>query len=58
MYLLDTNVVSALRRPDRHPGPTLWLEAQRAPDVYLSVVTLGVGAGHRAADPPSSLSED
>lgn len=41
MYLLDTNVISALRRPDRHPGPTLWLEAQRASDVYLSVVTLG-----------------
>lgn len=41
MYLLDTNVVSALRRPDRHPGPKMWLEAQRASDVYLSVVTLG-----------------
>ena len=41
MYLLDTNVISALRRPDRHPGLTLWLQAQRASDVYLSVVTLG-----------------
>ena len=41
MYLLDTNVISALRRPDRHPGPKLWLEAQRPSDVYLSVVTLG-----------------
>ena len=41
MYLLDTNVISALRRPDRHPGPRLWLEAQRASDVYVSVVTLG-----------------
>ena len=41
MYLLDTNVVSALRRPDRHPGPTLWLKDQRASDVYLSVVTFG-----------------
>ena len=41
MYLLDTNVISALRRPDRHPGPKLWLEVQRASDVYLSVVTLG-----------------
>ena len=41
MYLMDTNVVSALRQPDRHPGPTLWLEAQRVSDVYLSVVTLG-----------------
>ena len=41
MYLLDTNVVSALRRPDRHPGPKMWLESQKASDVYLSVVTLG-----------------
>ena len=40
MYLLDTNVVSALRRPERHPGPLQWLEAQRASDVHLSVVTL------------------
>ena len=39
MYLLDTNVVSALRRPDRHPAPTLWLKDQRASDVYVSVVT-------------------
>ena len=41
MYLLDTNVVSALRRPDRHPAPTLWLKDQRASDVYISVVTFG-----------------
>ena len=41
MYLLDTNVVSALRHPDRHPAPTLWLKDQRASDVYISVVTFG-----------------
>ncbi len=41
MYLLDTNVVSALRRPERHPAPVLWLKGQRPSDVYLSVVTLG-----------------
>lgn len=41
MYLLDTNVVSALRRPDRHPVPASWLRGQRSSDVYLSVVTLG-----------------
>ena len=40
MYLLDTNVVSALRRPDRHPAPTAWLKDQRASDVYISVVTV------------------
>ena len=39
--MLDTNVVSALRRPERHPAPVLWLKDQRPSDVYLSVVTLG-----------------
>ncbi len=41
MYLLDTNVISALRRPDRHPAPASWLEAQRVSDTYISVVTFG-----------------
>ena len=41
MFLIDTNVVSVLRLPERHPAPTLWLQAQRPSDVYLSVVTLG-----------------
>ncbi|MCY3959452.1 MAG: type II toxin-antitoxin system VapC family toxin [Chloroflexi bacterium] len=40
MYLLDTNVLSALRRPDRHPEPAAWLKDQRPSDVYLSVVTV------------------
>ncbi|MCY3913791.1 MAG: type II toxin-antitoxin system VapC family toxin [Chloroflexi bacterium] len=55
MYLLDTNVVSALRRPDRHPGPIAWLQAQRPSDVFLSVVTVGeierVIARQRRRDP-------
>ena len=41
MYLLDTDVVSALRRPERHPAAISWLEAQSPSAVYLSVVTLG-----------------
>ena len=40
MYLLDTNVLSALRRPDRHPGPAAWLKSQGDADVFLSVVTI------------------
>ena len=40
MYLLDTIVVSALRRPDRHPAPTAWLTDQRPSDLYMSVVTI------------------
>ena len=40
MFLLDTDVASLLRRRDRHPALAAWLQAQRASDVYLSVVTL------------------
>ncbi|MCY4624906.1 MAG: type II toxin-antitoxin system VapC family toxin [Chloroflexi bacterium] len=40
MYLLDTNVLSALRRPDRNPGPVAWLTAQRNSDIFMSVVTV------------------
>ena len=41
MFLMDTDVVSALRRPDRHPNPTAWLLGQQVSDVYLSVMTIG-----------------
>ncbi len=41
MYLLDTSVVSALRRPDRSPVVVQWLENQRSTDLYLSVITVG-----------------
>lgn len=40
MYLLDTNIVSALRRNKPHGAVLVWLEAVDASDVYLSVVTL------------------
>ena len=41
MYLLDTNVLSALRRRDRNPDAVRWVENQRAADLYLSVITIG-----------------
>ena len=41
MYLLDTDVLSALRRRERDPAVARWLEAQRTTDLYLSVVTVG-----------------
>lgn len=41
MFLVDTDVVSALRRPERHPAPTRWLGAQQPSNVYLSVMTTG-----------------
>lgn len=40
MFLLDTDVVSLLRRPDRHPAPARWLQGQRPADLFVSVVTL------------------
>lgn len=41
MYLIDTDVLSALRRPDCNPEIVGWVSAQRAGDLYLSVVTVG-----------------
>ena len=41
MFLLDTDVLSALRRRERNPAAAHWLEAQRTTDLYLSVVTVG-----------------
>ena len=41
MFLLDTDVLSALRRRDRNPNAVRWVEAQPTSDMYISVVTVG-----------------
>ena len=41
MLILDTNVISGLRQPERAPELVTWLERQNDADLYLSVVTLG-----------------
>ena len=41
MFLIDTDVLSALRKRKRHPEIARWVEAQRSADLYLSVVTVG-----------------
>lgn len=41
MYLLDTNVISAVRRPDRAPRVAVWLADKAEADLFLSVITLG-----------------
>jgi hypothetical protein len=41
MYVLDTNVISAVRRPDRAPQVAAWLRGKAEQDLYLSVITLG-----------------
>ena len=41
MYLLDTNVVSELRRPRPHGGVLSWIARVPAEQLYLSAVTVG-----------------
>lgn len=41
MFLIDTDVLSALRRRERHPRIARWMSSQRAGDLYLSVVSIG-----------------
>lgn len=41
MYLLDTNVVSELRRVRPHRAVVAWLESARDEDLHLSAVTIG-----------------
>ena len=41
MYILDTNVISAVRRPDRAPKVAAWLQGKAEHDLFISVITLG-----------------
>lgn len=41
MYLLDTNVVSELRKPRPHGAVLAWLESVDDAQLYLSAVTVG-----------------
>lgn len=41
MYLLDTNIVSELRRPHPHPAVVGWIEKVAADELFLSAVTVG-----------------
>ncbi len=40
-YLLDTNVVSELRKPRPHGAVLAWIDRLHADQIYLSAVTLG-----------------
>ena len=41
-YLLDTNVISELRRGERaHPGVTAWFAELADEEIFLSVLTIG-----------------
>jgi toxin FitB len=41
VYLLDTNVVSELRKPRPNPKVVAWLGEVEDPDLHLSAVTIG-----------------
>jgi predicted nucleic acid-binding protein len=40
-YLLDTVVISELRKRDRDPGVVDWIASQRSSALFLSVLTVG-----------------
>lgn len=51
MYILDTNVISAVRRPDRAPQVVAWLVDKAEADLFISVITLGeIERGIRAQE--------
>ena len=41
MFILETNVISAARRPERNAKLTSWIKGQNDDDLYLSVITIG-----------------
>jgi predicted nucleic acid-binding protein len=41
VILLDTDVLSALRRPERHPRVAAWLMGQDEHTLFLSAITIG-----------------
>jgi predicted nucleic acid-binding protein len=41
VYLLDTNVVSELRKPRPNPKVIAWIQDADEPDLHLSAVTIG-----------------
>ncbi len=59
MYLVDTDVLSVLRKRDRFPRVVEWLANQRTTDLYISVVTVGEIergiARQRQSDPEFAL---
>lgn len=57
-YLLDTCLISELRRPTCNPGVAAWMSGIEADELFLSVITLGeIRRGielHRAKDPKTA----
>ncbi len=54
IWILDTDVVSAVRRPGRAPQVAAWLSGRAEAELFLSVVTLGeIERGIRAQEGPN-----
>jgi predicted nucleic acid-binding protein len=62
LYLLDTNIVSELRRPRPHGGVVAWLKTIDERNLYVCAVTLGeIQAGiekMRTTDPEKAAELD
>lgn len=41
IYILDTNVISAVRRADRAPNVAAWLSGRAESELFISVITIG-----------------
>lgn len=56
MFLLDTVVLSELRKKERNPHVAAWMEQQRSADLFVSVISIGeIERGislQRAKNPP------
>lgn len=59
-YLLDTNVISEVRKPRPHGGVVAWLNKQNEEQLFLSAVTMGelqAGIERTRRQDPSKASE-
>lgn len=60
MYLLDTHIISELRKPKPHGGVPAWLQAQADAHLFVSAVSIGeIQAGielTRQQDPSKAAS--
>ena len=41
MFLVDTDVLSALAKRQRHANVEAWIERQRTFDLFVSVISIG-----------------
>jgi toxin FitB len=60
MFLLDTNVISEIRKPKPHGAVLAWMRAQNESNLYLCAVTAGeiqVGIERTRAQDPAKAQD-